>query len=48
MIIKCTCEHKGQDELHGKKNRVHNPCSKGYQRCTVCLKQVAEEKKSAK
>lgn len=35
-IRKCNCEHKTQDELHGKGNRVHNPTAKGKLRCTVC------------
>lgn len=41
MAIKsCTCEHKYQDEKHGKGKRVHNP-GKGQNGstewvCTVC------------
>ena len=31
----CTCEHKGQDKLHGKGRRVHNETNNGW-RCTVC------------
>lgn len=39
-IMRCECKHESQDELHGKQQRVHNPCKKqgpgiGY-RCTVC------------
>lgn len=42
MKLKCTCNHKGQDELHGEKIRVFNKTEKksGNQpvyRCTVCL-----------
>ncbi len=41
MILKCTCEHEGQDKLHGKNQRVHNETNKGQEkqviwRCTVC------------
>jgi len=36
MIAKCDCKHEGQDELHGKGNRVHNPKAKDEIRCTVC------------
>ena len=40
MIRKCTCEHKYQDEVYGKKNRIHNEMNpkevpQKY-RCTVC------------
>ncbi len=40
-VIFCGCENKGQDELHGKGNRVHNWAGKinsgsGGWRCTVC------------
>ena len=43
MILRCTCENKGQDELHGKGMRVHNLALKGMNtapgyRCTVCGK----------
>lgn len=40
-ILKCTCQHEGQDKLHGKKMRVMNQiktsqhADKQY-RCTVC------------
>lgn len=42
-IIKCTCDHEGQDSLHGKKNRVANKTvktsgTKEVYRCTVCEK----------
>lgn len=43
MIKKCTYEHKDQDKMHGRGNRVHNPTTKDkrgeqvvYWRCTVC------------
>jgi len=44
MISKCTCEHKGQDNLHGAGNRVFNKTAKGNAtatvvRCTVCGKE---------
>ena len=33
----CSCDHKGQDSLHGKGRRVHNYCgNSGHWRCTVC------------
>jgi len=41
LITQCVCEHKYQDSVYGKGNRVHNPCrtttpqKTGY-RCTVC------------
>ena len=43
-IKKCTCPHKGQDELHGAGNRVMNMTTKGkgdtpIYRCTVCGKE---------
>lgn len=31
----CKCKHEGQDQLHGKQQRVHNPTAKGL-KCTVC------------
>lgn len=37
-IRKCNCEHIAQDMLHGKGNRMMNPCNKGF-RCTVCGKE---------
>lgn len=39
MILKCTCNHKYQDQKYGKKRRVHNKKAddKGW-RCTVCGK----------
>jgi len=40
MIKKCTCAHKYQDKIYGKRKRVHNILqgnTKGY-RCTVCGK----------
>ena len=41
MAIKtCTCEHKDQDEMYGKGQRVHNLGTKtNVWRCTVCLKE---------
>lgn len=47
MIKKCTCKHKGQDDLHGEGNRVHNEvrgrgaAGSAVYRCTVCLKEKA-------
>ena len=39
-ILKCTCKHEGQDELHGKGMRVFNSTSKDdTYRCTVCEKE---------
>lgn len=35
-IKKCTCKHEGQDELHGKGNRVFNQDAKKNYTCTVC------------
>lgn len=43
-IAKCTCEHEGQDKIHGKGYRVHTPTMKpkgcrrgeGNIHCTVC------------
>lgn len=37
-VLDCTCANVGQDKLHGKGKRVHNPFAKGY-RCTVCGKE---------
>lgn len=34
-ILPCICQHKAQDELHGKGNRVYNKTTSQY-RCTVC------------
>ena len=47
MIKKCTCEHKYQDKKYGKYKRVCNPCGaeKKDARCTVCGKQVMDEKR---
>jgi len=40
MIIRCSCQHKYQDEKYGPGNRVHNMMkdTKGQikWRCTVC------------
>jgi len=38
VIMKCTCKHVGQDQLHGKGNRVFNLMADGKARCTVCGK----------
>lgn len=48
IIVDCTCQHRLQDELHGKGKRVANqvhgkdttglPSGAGAFRCTVCLK----------
>lgn len=42
-ILKCSCEHKAQDKVHGKKMRVMNSTEKAQAnssfiiyRCTVC------------
>ena len=40
-IIKCVCEHKVQDKLHGKGMRVANKTRSGGHRCTVCGKDIA-------
>lgn len=40
-IRKCNCEHTAQDMLHGKGNRMMNPCNKGF-RCTVCGKEYSK------
>lgn len=42
MILRCQCRHKGQDKLHGRSLRAHNPmkCKPGQTqmwRCTVCV-----------
>lgn len=39
MIMKCTCKHSQQDEMHGHGMRVHNQCAGKTNikyRCTVC------------
>jgi len=44
-VAQCTCNHSGQDKLHGNKQRVHNPTIGKAQvghtnyRCTVCGKE---------
>ena len=43
-IIKCNCEHEGQDKMYGKGNRVANEVvsksgTKKIYRCTVCGKE---------
>lgn len=38
-VRSCTCSNPGQDNLHGKGNRVFSRCAKGW-RCTVCSKVV--------
>ena len=37
-IMPCTCQHAGQDRLHGPGKRVHNRFTKGDGgwRCAVC------------
>jgi hypothetical protein len=36
-IASCNCEHKAQDEIYGKGNRVFNKTYKDNAgRCTVC------------
>lgn len=50
MIRFCSCNHKGQDDLHGKGRRVFNKL-KGKTstderyRCTVCGKEVVGKEK---
>lgn len=43
-VIACTCQHKGQDAIHGKGMRVMNECrgtsGKETYRCTVCVREV--------
>lgn len=34
-VMNCKCNHQGQDQIHGKGQRVFNKTVKGY-RCTVC------------
>lgn len=42
MIKKCTCQNQGQDDLHGRGQRVFNevkyPNGSAEIRCTVCGK----------
>lgn len=39
MIMRCTCDHKGQDALHGRGMRVFNERTNNKAaRCTVCGK----------
>jgi len=43
--VLCSCDHKGQDKLHGEKIRVYNECisktpSKKRYRCTVCGREI--------
>jgi hypothetical protein len=48
MILKCSCQHEGQDELNGKGMRVCCPNKDGTKlHCTVCGKehQGSERKK---
>lgn len=47
MILKCTCIHKDQDELHGKGNRVYNVLKTPAARCTVCGKERNVDKPKA-
>ena len=48
MILKCFCEHKAQDEMHGEKMRVFNRRGTTNEyRCTVCgrvVKHIDENK----
>lgn len=41
MIITCTCQHKGQDKIHGNGRRAYNKTAKGF-RCTVCKSEKLE------
>jgi ribosomal protein L44E len=42
LILQCSCTHKGQDDLHGSKNRVFNKKTKSSNQmtstytCSVC------------
>jgi len=42
MVMYCSCEHEGQDSLHGNRKRVFNKTRKLFglktyvYRCTVC------------
>ena len=40
-VLRCDCEHAGQDKLHGRRLRVHNKMTKAENtwRCTVCKKE---------
>lgn len=43
-VMKCSCEHQGQDRMYGKGNRLFNVTIKGKQgpevyRCTICGKE---------
>lgn len=38
-IKRCECEHKYQDEVHGKGLRVHTKKVNGKYVCTVCRKE---------
>jgi len=44
LIKKCSCKHEGQDKIHGKDNRVHNPKAKDEVRCTVCQRETHKDK----
>ena len=48
-VEKCMCEHKGQDEIHGKYIRVHNEfknkAGMKILRCTVCLNEKPDTTK---
>lgn len=35
-IKPCTCQHKQQDAMYGKGNRVKNQTQSGNYRCSVC------------
>jgi len=43
MVKRCNCQHKSQDKLYGKGNRVHNigrgRNNEKTHRCTVCGKE---------
>lgn len=39
--LKCSCEHKYQDERYGKGKRLHNMKSNGNWTCTVCRSERA-------
>ena len=46
MVQTCTCNHEGQDKIHGKGRRVFNLLAgKDKARCTVCGKEKMVSKK---
>ncbi len=37
VVIPHSCKHEGQDQIHGRGNRVMNMTKDEHYRCTVCL-----------